>query len=214
MSQRIRVKVCGITCREDAEEAIASGADALGFNTWPGTKRYLDLQKAAPWIRELPPFVARVALCVNSSLEEAQELARSPIIDLVQFHGDEEPAFCQQFAAASGKPFIKALRIRSDADVDQIVAFSTRHVLIDAHVEGQYGGTGAPVNLELAKLIRERFPSLQLVLAGGLKPENVAEAIRQVRPYAVDVSSGVEMNPGRKDPSLIRAFIDAVRNAE
>lgn len=213
MDRRVRIKVCGITCREDAERAIALGADALGFNTWRGTKRYLDLESAAEWIRELPPFVARVALCVNASMEEALAVARSPLIDLVQLHGDEDADFCAKFAAASRKPFIKALRIRSEADIDQITSFSTPHVLVDAHVEGQYGGTGVPVNLELAKLIRERFPLLQLVLAGGLKPANVADAIRHVRPYAVDVSSGVEASPGRKDPELVRAFIDAVYNA-
>jgi phosphoribosylanthranilate isomerase len=213
MPQRVRVKVCGVTCREDAEKAIELGADALGFNTWSGTKRYLDLGAASQWIRELPPFVSRVALCVNASLEEALAVARSPVVDFVQLHGDEDADFCERFAASSGKPFIKAARIRSAADIEQIGSFSTPHVLVDAHVPGQYGGTGAAVNLELAKEIRERFPALRLVLAGGLRPNNVAEAVRYVRPYAVDVSSGVESTPGRKDPALMQAFIDAVRAA-
>jgi phosphoribosylanthranilate isomerase len=211
---RVRVKICGITCREDAEEAIACGADALGFNSWPATRRYIDLKRAEEWMRELPPFVSRVALCVNASLTEAQEVADSPAVDLLQFHGDETAAYCEEFAATRRKPFIKALRVRSEADLAGIDRFSTRHVLIDAHVEGQFGGTGSMVNLDLARQVRDRFPALTLIVAGGLRPENVADAVRVVSPFAVDVSSGVESEVGRKDRALMRAFVQAVRSAE
>jgi phosphoribosylanthranilate isomerase len=208
---RVRVKICGITNARDAEMAIACGADALGFNTWPGTKRFIDLEREADWIRDLPPFVSRVALVVNAPLEEAQRVAAYPFIDAVQFHGDEDPAYCATFAA-SGKSFIKALRIRNEVDLDRCDAFSTRHVLVDAHVAGMFGGTGVRVDLDLASALRERFPHLTVVLAGGLRPENVADAVRAVRPFAVDVSSGVESAPGIKEPAMIRAFVDAVRS--
>ena len=211
MAHQTRIKICGITCREDAELAIELGADALGFNTWPGTKRYIDLTAAARWIRDLPPFTTRVALCVNSPLEEALTVARSPVIDVVQFHGDEDAQFCAEFARLSGKPFIKATRIRSEDEIAGLGGFATRHVLVDAHVAGQFGGTGVPVSLAIAAKVKERFPAIDLILAGGLKPGNVAEAVREVRPYAVDVSSGVETVVGRKDPALLRAFIEAVR---
>ena len=209
---RVRVKICGITNRRDAEEAIACGADALGFNTWSGTKRCVDLAREADWIRDLPPFVSRVALVVNASLEEAQRVASYPFIDAVQFHGDEDPAYCAAFAA-SGKSFIKALRIRAKSDVAGSDAFSTRHVLVDAHVAGMFGGTGVRVDLELASALREQHPQLTVVLAGGLRPENVADAVRAVRPFAVDVSSGVESAPGKKDPGMMREFVAAVRSA-
>lgn len=210
-TNRVRVKICGITNQRDAEEAIACGADALGFNTWPGTKRFIDLEREASWIRQLPPFVSRVALVVNASLADAQRIAALPFIDAVQFHGDEDAAYCAKFTA-TGKMFIKALRIRKEEDLQGVDAFSTRHVLIDAHVAGLFGGTGVRVDLSLATLLRERFPSLTLVLAGGLRPDNVAEAVLTVQPFAVDVSSGVESEPGKKDPGLLRAFISAVRN--
>ncbi|MHA3773899.1 phosphoribosylanthranilate isomerase [Verrucomicrobiota bacterium sgz303538] len=211
-NDRVRVKICGITNQRDAEEAIACGADALGFNTWPGTKRFIDLEREASWIRQLPPFVSRVALVVNATLDEAQRIAALPFVDALQFHGDEDAAYCAKFAA-TGKMFIKALRIRKEEDLQGIDAFSTKHVLIDAHVAGLFGGTGVRVDLSLATLLRERFPSLTLVLAGGLRPDNVSEAVRTVRPFAVDVSSGVESEPGKKDAGLLRAFISAVRNS-
>lgn len=208
---RVRVKICGITNRDDAEEAIACGADALGFNTWPGTKRFIDLAREADWIRDLPPFVSRIALVVNASLADSQRVAGYSFIDAVQFHGDEDPVYCAAFAS-SGKSFIKALRIRSESDMEGADAFSTRHVLVDAHVAGMFGGTGVRVDLELASALRKRFPKLTMVLAGGLRPDNVAEAVRVVRPFAVDVSSGVEVAPGKKDPVMMREFVEAVRS--
>ncbi len=207
---RVRVKICGITCAEDARAAIELGADALGFNTWPGSKRYLDLQLAEDWLRELPPFVARVALTVNAPLEEAKRIARLGFMDAVQLHGDEDAAYAGALGAG-GHAVIKALRVRAPEDLEIARDFPAACFLIDAHVAGHFGGTGVPVNLELAQEFRRQFPGKPLILAGGLKPETVARAVELVRPFAVDVSSGVEAAPGRKDRGLMQAFLEAAR---
>jgi phosphoribosylanthranilate isomerase len=213
MSSRTRIKICGVTNEAAAREAIALGADALGFNLFPGSPRCVDLEQEASWITELPPYVARVAVLVNVPLEEAVRVAAHPAIHLVQFHGDEDEAYCAAFAR-SGQSFVKALRIRDVASADRADRFSTPHVLIDAHADNAYGGTGLKLDPGVAAEIVKRFPGLQIVLAGGLKPENVAEAVRVVRPYAVDVASGVESAPGRKDRGKMAAFVAEVRGAE
>ncbi|MEP6672045.1 MAG: phosphoribosylanthranilate isomerase [Chthoniobacter sp.] len=209
---RVRVKICGITNEEDARAATDLGADALGFNLWPGSKRHIDLDRAFSWIRGLPPLVTRVAVLVNVSLDEARHVAAHPAIDLVQFHGDEDEGYCAQFAA-SGRPFIKALRIRDSASLDNLDRFSTPSILLDADAGAAYGGTGRQLDPALAAEAAQRFPGVKIVLAGGLKPENVAEAIRVAQPYAVDVASGVEAAPGRKDHEKMARFIAAVRGA-
>ena len=209
---RVRVKICGITCSEDAEAAIAAGADALGFNAWPGSKRYLDVAGAGPWLSELPGFVTRVVLCVNHTLEEALRLGALPFIDVAQFHGDESDGFCAQYSA-DGRPHIRAVRPRSREELERLPMLGTRQVLLDAAVPGAYGGTGARADLELAASAVIRFPLMRVTLAGGLEPENVAEAVRLVRPYAVDVASGVESTPGRKDPFKMRDFVQATLGA-
>jgi len=208
---RVRVKICGITCAQDAHAAIALGADALGFNTWRGSKRSLDLAAAGAWLRELPPFVARVALTVNAPLEEAQRIAALGFVDAVQLHGDEDAPYCEALASG-GRTVIKALRVRVADDLAVVPSFPAASFLIDAHVAGLFGGTGVPVDLDLAREFRRRFPEKPLILAGGLNPENVARAVDAVRPYAVDVSSGVEAEPGRKDYRLVKAFIEAARS--
>ncbi len=212
-TSRVRIKICGITNQQDAEAAIAAGADALGFNTWREGKRFIDLDRAADWIEELPPFITKVALLVNAPLAEAEHLARLPFIDALQLHGDEDAAYCAQ-VRAFGRPFIKALRLRSREELSQLSEFGTRHFLIDAHVAGSFGGTGTLADVAVVEEFKERNPGLALTLAGGLTPENVAEVVRAVRPYAVDVSSGVESAPGRKDPARMKAFVEAVRRAE
>ena len=210
MNGRVRVKICGLTNREDAEAAITLGADALGFNFFPGSKRHLVLDENAAWIAALPPFITKVAVLVNATLEEARRVASHPAIDLVQLHGDEDAAYCAQLAKA-GVPFIKALRIRDESDIVKAAGFHTRNVLIDAHVEGEYGGTGASIGLPLARKIVERQPHLRIILAGGLSPENVREAARVARPFAVDVASGVEAGMRKKDLLKMAVFINAVR---
>jgi phosphoribosylanthranilate isomerase len=207
---RIRVKICGVTNEEDARAAIDLGADALGFNLWPGSKRHIDLDRASSWLRGLPPFVTRVAVVVNVPLDEARRIAAHPAIDLVQFHGDEDVSYCAQFAAC-GHPFIKALRLRDTASLEHLDRFSTPGILLDADAGAAYGGTGRQLDPALAAEAARRFPEVKIVLAGGLTPENVAEAVRLVRPYAVDVASGVEVGPGRKDRAKMARFIAAVR---
>jgi phosphoribosylanthranilate isomerase len=211
-ADRIAVKICGITNRDDALAAVDAGADLLGFNTWPGSKRFLNIEKNAGWIAELPrPFV-RVALLVNATPAELERVAALPFVDALQFHGDEDADFCR-CAAAIGKPIIKALRARDRGVIAQAGSFSTPHILLDAHVPGEFGGTGSQVDLALAAEFKRAHPALTLWLAGGLTPENVGPAVRAVWPAVVDVSSGVEFEPGRKDAAKMRAFANAARRA-
>jgi phosphoribosylanthranilate isomerase len=209
---RVRVKICGITNREDAEAAIALGADALGFNLFAGSKRCISLSKEGEWIRALPPFVTRVAVLVNEPLHEARAIAEHPAIDLVQFHGDEDAAYCAAFARF-GHPFIKALRLREPESIAHAARFSTTYLLVDAYADGAFGGAGRAVDLVLAAELAREQPTLTLILAGGLTPTNVGRAVRAVRPFAVDVASGVEMAPGRKARELMRAFIRRAHSA-
>jgi phosphoribosylanthranilate isomerase len=210
-ARRVRVKICGITNPADADDAVALGADALGFNVYAGSKRFIDLEKARGWIRELPPFVMKVAVMVNPSIAEAEAVFKMPFIDMVQFHGNEEPEFCAHFARL-GLPFIKAVAVRDAASLENLSRFGTRDILADAFVPGEFGGTGRMIDAGL----QENFSAvggsgLRLILSGGLKPDNVGAAITRARPYAVDVASGVESAPGRKDRRLVEEFIAAVR---
>jgi phosphoribosylanthranilate isomerase len=207
---RIRVKICGVTNPEDAEAAIAAGADALGFNLFPGSKRCICLEDEAHWIGKLPPFVSRVAVLVNASLETARSVAKHPAIDIIQFHGDEDAAYCAEFARG-GKRFIKALRVRNDADIENAAHYSTDTLLLDAHVPGEFGGTGTAMDLRLAESFARKYPSRRWILAGGLTPENVGSVIRALRPFAVDVASGVEVAPRKKGVELMRSFIAQAR---
>jgi phosphoribosylanthranilate isomerase len=209
---RVRIKICGITNSEDAEAAIAAGADALGFNLFPGSKRCIDLEEEARWIAGLPPLVSRVAVLVNASLETAREVARHPAIDVIQFHGDEDVRYCAEFARTR-KPFIKALRLHSEEEIEDAANYSTDTILLDAHVPGEFGGTGESLDLNLAAAFTRRFPSLTCILAGGLTPESVAYAVRALRPFAVDVASGVEVAPRKKGEELMRRFIEQARGA-
>lgn len=206
----VRIKICGVTNRDDAHAAIAAGADALGFNFFPGSKRCIALEEHAAWMRELPPFITRVAVLVNAPLEDARQLAAHPAIDILQLHGDEDAAYCAELARC-GDRFIKALRLSGRAIFAEAESFSTHHVLLDAYVPGEFGGTGETANLGLAaEFVREKR-LLEVILAGGLTPENVASAIEKVRPFAVDVAGGVEAAPGRKDAGKMQAFCAAVR---
>ena len=209
---RIAVKICGIMNRDDALAAVDAGADLLGFNTWQGTKRFVDIARNAGWIAALPRPVIRVALLVNATPEETARIAAFEFVDALQFHGDEDAAFCRR-VAEFGKPIIKALRAKDREALAHAEDFSTPHILLDAHVPGEFGGTGARVDLALACEFKRAHPAISLWLAGGLTPENVAEAVRAVRPAVVDVSSGVESGPGRKDVEKLRAFAEAAKQA-
>jgi phosphoribosylanthranilate isomerase len=211
-ADRIAVKICGITNRDDALAAVDAGADLLGFNTWAGSKRFVDIARNAEWITALRRPVVRVALLVNATPEEAERVAAFPFVDALQFHGDEDADFCR-WVARLGKPIIKALRARDPGALVHAGSFSTPHILLDAYVPGEFGGTGARVDLELAREFKAGHPALTLWLAGGLTPANVAESVRAVRPAVVDVSSGVEIEPGRKDAAKMRAFAGAAKRA-
>ena len=208
----VRIKICGITSREDAEMAIAFGVDALGFNLFSGSSRCVSLEAEGRWMRELPPFVTRVAVLVNAPLAEARAVAEHPAIDLVQFHGDEDSRYGAEFAQ-SGRPFIKALRLRDRSVFEQARQFSTNHLLLDSYKSGAYGGTGRMIDGELAAEFVRKHPELRVILGGGLTPENVAHLIDTVRPFAVDVATGVEIAPGRKGRDLVEAFIGNARAA-
>jgi len=200
----VRVKVCGITTIEDASHAAACGADALGFVFFAKSPRCVSPEAARGIIAELPPFVSAVGLFVNEDPERIRQVADFCGLDVIQLHGDEAPADC----AFPPRRVVKALRVRDAASLAGDEAFSVSALLLDAWVAGVYGGTGESFSWDLAAEVARRRP---VILAGGLTPANVAEAVRQVRPYAVDVSSGVEAAPGRKDPAKVEAFI---RNAK
>ncbi len=210
--RRTRVKFCGITSREDAEAAVAAGADALGFNGWTGSKRHVDLRASGSWIAALPPFVSRVAVLVNAPLEEARAVSALPFIDAVQFHGDEDADYCRRFAE-TGAPFLKAVRVADARALDEIDAFATRAILLDASVPGVYGGSGALIDLSVAAQLIGARPDLHIALSGGLTPENVEAAIRMTRPFGVDVASGIESKPAKKDVEKMRRFASAAARA-
>lgn len=198
-----RIKICGITNREDAEAAVEFGADALGFIFVPDTPRYVG-DRAAELTRDLPPFIARVAVCADA--EQARAVPTE--FDTLQLYSGETDR--------PGARFIRAFRIRDASSLDEIAlmlasAHSRPQALqLDAYHPGKLGGSGVAFNWDLAIEAKGRFGP-PIVLAGGLTPENVAEAVRAVRPYAVDVSSGVEAEPGRKDHTKLRNFIEAIR---
>lgn len=206
----MRVKICGLTNADDAELAVALGADALGFNLFEGSPRCIDLDREAHWISALPRHVVKVAVLVNAPLEDALLVAAHPAIDMLQLHGDESPGYCTELARR-GLPFIRALRLRSPDDIISATGYSTDQVLIDAYHDRAYGGTGRRLDMKLAGAFVRAHPGLHVLLAGGLTAENVAEAVREVKPYGVDVASGVESEPGRKDQGKLRAFMEALR---
>lgn len=198
---KTRVKICGITRLEDALTAIEAGADALGFVFYPPSPRYIAPEKAAEIIAQLPPFVTTVALFVNEPEAEVRRIMALTQVDLLQFHGDENADYCQQF----GRAWIKALRVRDadslQQDLNQFHA--ARAILLDSYRPGVPGGTGETFNWELIPAQSAQA----IILAGGLTPENISTAVQQVKPYAVDVSGGVEASKGIKDPVKIHAFI-------
>jgi phosphoribosylanthranilate isomerase len=203
----VKVKICGITNADDAQVAVAAGADLLGFVFYDQSPRHVTVAQAAVIARTVPPYVVRVGLFVNAPEELVAEAMSACGLQLLQFHGDETPAYCRQFPAMS----MKAFRVKDADTLRALPEYPTDAWLLDAFVPGQRGGTGHSFNWDLAiEAVKLGKP---VFLAGGLTPENVAEAVRQVRPYGVDVSSGVESAPGRKDPAKVRAFIAAAKAA-
>jgi phosphoribosylanthranilate isomerase len=206
-----RVKICGITRHEDAEHAAALGAWAVGFNFWPGSKRRCDPAVAAGVARALRRRIEPVGVFVNPPLDEVVRLAEGVGLTHVQLHGDEGPSFCTAVAERTGARVIKALRIGSGADIRDAERFHTDFHLLDAAAGLAYGGTGRTFDW---RLIAQRHSHVPLILSGGLTPENVADGIAAVHPWGVDVASGVEAEPGIKDPAKVEAFIAAAHAAE
>ncbi|HVW65134.1 MAG TPA: phosphoribosylanthranilate isomerase [Nitrosospira sp.] len=204
----IPVKICGITRVEDAQAAIRLGASAIGFVFWKRSPRYISPDKAREIISLLPAFITAVGVYVDPDRDWVIETSSRAGLNLLQFHGGEPPHFCRQFSL----PYIKAVRVKQGVD---LIQYAARHsgakgLLLDTFVEGEPGGTGQEFDWSLVP----RDVSLPLILSGGLRPENVARAIRQIQPWAVDVSSGVEASKGIKDADKIAAFMRGVQASE
>lgn len=208
-SERTRIKICGLTRTEDIDAAIALGVDAIGLVFYPPSPRYVIPAAAAGLVRCVPPFVTVTGLFVNASQSEVENVLRQVPLTLLQFHGDEQEADCTGF----GLPYVKAARVRPELDLVEFASHypQARGLLLDAFVEG-YGGGGRVFDWSLIPAVEKR--TLPLVLSGGLNANNVAEAITRVRPFAVDVSSGVEAAKGIKDAALMRRFVERVHAAD
>lgn len=199
------VKICGVRTLDDALACAEAGADAIGFNFWPRSKRYLAVEEAAAIALRLPPAVRTVGVFVDPPAEEVERAFALGAIGLAQLHGDESPAFCQRFAGR----YLKALRLRDERTLCQLADFDCEWVLVDADSAG-YGGSGQRADVELARQAASRRA---ILLAGGLTVENVADAVRAVRPFGVDVAGGVERAPGIKDWARVTAFVAAAKQA-
>lgn len=201
MSETTLVKICGLTNLEDTLLAIDAGADFLGFNFYSQSPRYLSYEKAKRIFEEVPPNIPKVGVFVNEDFENLIDIVQLLELDYVQFHGDETPDFCNQL----GHPWWKAIRLGKEEDLEEVTKYESEWILIDAHVQGQYGGTGVKPDWDLAKRVKNL--GKKIFLAGGLKPDNVQLAIATVQPYAVDVASGVESKPGKKDAAKMEDFV-------
>lgn len=201
----VRVKVCGITRSEDAKIAVQLGVDAIGFVFWPYSARYIDPDSARRIAADIPPFVSIVGVYVDPDAAWVEETIQVVRLNLLQFHGDEPPEFCHQFS----QPYIKAVRVKQDTDLLQYAErYNTaKGLLLDTYAQSTPGGTGHTFDWHL---IPQYLP-LPLILSGGLNSDNVAMAIKQTQPWAVDVSSGVEVSKGIKDEKKIFAFMQGVK---
>ncbi len=215
---RTRIKICGLTREEDVLAAVEAGADALGFVFYPESPRYVTPDRAAQLTALLPPFVTSVGLFVNETPETVAQVAQAVRLSLLQFHGDETPSSCHMAAVASRLPFIRAFRVKPETTAVDLIKYNDvyrnasplfRGLLLDVWSEA-YGGAGKVFDWSIVS----EETAHQAVLSGGLNAQNAAGAVRQLRPYAVDVSSGVEASKGIKDAGKIRAFIDAVRQGD
>jgi phosphoribosylanthranilate isomerase len=207
-SNMTRIKICGITRVQDALDAARAGADALGLVFYAASPRCVDIATAKKIIAALPPFITTVGLFVNAKAGDVRAVMQQVPLDLLQFHGDENAEFCQQFE----KPYMKAVRVKAGVDLLQYASEhrTAKALLLDAYREEAYGGTGHIFDW---KLIPQNVP-LPIVLSGGLSAANVMQGIQSVKPWAVDVSSGVEADKGIKDSAKVTAFTQAVRNAD
>ena len=202
----IKIKICGITNLEDALASADSGADALGFNFYKKSPRCIEPEKAAESIAQLPPFVMPVGIFVNEREEKIREIQQLASLQALQFHGDESPEFCQRF----GGRVIKAFQVKDKESLKNMAHYHVGAFLLDSYRDGVRGGTGVTFDWHLA-VVAKTFG--KVILAGGLTPENVAEAVKLVQPYGVDVAGGVEKEKGIKDHAKIKKFIAEVRRA-
>ena len=201
---RVKVKICGIRSLEEAEAALEAGADALGFNFWKPSPRYVEPEAAREIIARLSPITASIGVFVNEERDRILDLASELRLSAVQLHGDETPEFCESLRPIKT---IKAIRVSQDFDLKLIRSYHVDMVLLDANIQGSYGGTGQCIDWRIAIEAKRLAP---IILAGGLTAENVRDAITHVRPAAIDVCSGVEAEPGRKDSNKLRRFMQEV----
>ncbi len=205
----VRVKICGVTNLEDALIATEAGADALGFIIYSKSKRFIKARVVRKITLNLPPFILKVGVFVNEDPRNVLEILSYAHLDFAQLHGDETPEECEYVGK---NRVIKVFRLKEVSEVEKIEPYigKIRAILLDTYSKDSYGGTGKTFNWEIAKAVKERF-DIPLILSGGLNPENVARAIREVNPYAVDVSSGVEIEPGKKDHKKVETFVKAAK---
>mgnify|MGYP000175582077 FL=1 len=215
---RTRIKLCGLSTPEDVAVAVDAGADAIGLVFYPPSPRHVRAERAAELLACLPPYLTAVGLFVNASLAEVQAVLAQAPITMLQFHGDETPEQCREIAQAVGRPFMRALRVRPETTATDLLEFASNYrasgplfagLLLDTWSDA-YGGTGKAFDWSLVPADIAH----QAVLSGGLNVQNVTDAVRRIRPHAVDVSSGIEASKGVKDAALMRAFVDAVRAAD
>ena len=203
-----RIKICGITNLDDGLEAIAAGVDALGFVFVPNTPRYITPSQAKLVIKQLPPFITNVGLFVDSEIDEIEDIVNHCKLDAVQLHGNESPEMCSQISLQT--KVIKSFHVKKELQVlrNEIENYRVDAYLLDTFIKGKAGGTGQTFDWRIAEGLSQR-----IILAGGLTPNNIGTAIAQLQPYGVDVSSGVEKSPGKKDTNKIHSFVRQVRKA-
>ncbi len=204
---RVKVKVCGVRTLEEAHTAVNAGADALGFNFWPQSARFIEPRAAREVVTNLSPIACTVGVFVNEDVNRIVDIASELGLSAIQLHGDESPDFCERLASIKT---IKAIRVGRDFDLSVIEKYRVSMVLLDSSIEGSYGGTGQRFDWRVAVEAKRLAP---IILAGGLTTENVWDAITYVRPAAIDVCSGVEAEPGRKDLEKLRRFMAVVARA-
>lgn len=205
--KRVKVKVCGVKTLEEAQAAVDAGADALGFNFWPGSARFIEPRAAREVIAGLSPMACTVGVFVNEEANRIVDIASELGLSAVQLHGDESPQFCELLDLVK---VIKAIRVGQDFDLSVVESYRVAMILLDSGIEGSYGGTGRRFDWRIAIEAKRVAP---IILAGGLTAENVWDAITHVRPAAIDVCSGVEAEPGRKDLAKLRRFMSVVARA-
>ena len=203
-----QIKICGITNKEDALCAAGCGADALGFIFYPPSPRYIEPEEALRIIEELPANVARVGVFVNEDAKEVKRIAKLCNLDFVQLHGDESVEYCRNFPS---EMIIKAIELRNESNLHSAVRYNAAAILVDSREVGLYGGTGKKANWDLALQIKRKK---SLILSGGLNADNVQEALKKVAPHVLDINSGVEIKPGKKDHKKLAEIFDIIRRAD